>query len=194
MRPRPPGRTRDLSGSDVLPSCVTGSSTTAERQRLAIAALPMLPSALSTTSASAMCNFRGSIAHPTRSLCTLRNRRRRRPRNTRYQAGATPYLGRSFTCWITSASPDALTVYEIAARPASVMLASQRLSVLPVLIATPAARCARQPFAREYGHDTGAIRARLRPTPRLPSRSAQALAPTVCEGCSRAQDRLTGFK
>ena len=111
MRPRPPGRTRDLSGSDVLPSCVTGSSTTAERQRLAIAALPMLPSALSTTSASAMCNFRGSIAHPTRSLCTLRNRRRRRPRNTRYQAGATPYLGRTSTGWITSASPDALTVY-----------------------------------------------------------------------------------
>ena len=109
--PRPPGRTRDLSGSDVLPSCVMGSSTTAERQRLAIAALPMLPSALSTASASAMCNFRGSIAHPTRSLCTLRNRRRRRPRNTRYQAGATPYLGRTSTGWITSASPDALTIY-----------------------------------------------------------------------------------
>ena len=111
--PRPPGRTRDLSGSDVLPSCVMGSSTTAERQRLAIAALPMLPSALSTASASAMCNFRGSIAHPTRSLCTLRNRRHRRSRNTRYQAGATPYLGRTSTGWITSASPDALTVYEI---------------------------------------------------------------------------------
>jgi hypothetical protein len=114
---RPPGRTRDLSGSDVLHSCVTGSSTTAERQRLAVAALPMLPSALSTASASAMGNFRGSIAHPTRSLCTLRNRRHRRSRNTRYQAGATPYLGRTSTGWITSASPDALTVYSTARPP-----------------------------------------------------------------------------
>ena len=31
------------------------------------------------------------------SLCTLRNHRRRWPRNTRYQAGAAPYLGRTFT-------------------------------------------------------------------------------------------------
>jgi hypothetical protein len=88
-----------------------GSSTTAERRRLAVTAPPLLPSALSTASASAMCNFRGSIAHPTRSLCTLRNRRHRRSRNTRYQAGATPYLGRTSTGWITSASPDALTTY-----------------------------------------------------------------------------------
>ncbi len=127
MRPRPPGRTRDLSGSDVLPSCVTGSSTTAERQRLAIAAQPMLPSALSTASASAMCNFRGSITHPTRSLCTLRNRRHRRSRNTRYRAGATPYLGWTSTGWITSASPDAPTVYWTSQQrrfPPSVLLAA----------------------------------------------------------------------
>jgi hypothetical protein len=32
------------------------------------------------------CHFRGSIPHPTRLLCTLRDRRCRRPRNTRYQA------------------------------------------------------------------------------------------------------------
>ena len=95
----------------MIPSCVTGSSTTAERQHLAITVPHMLPSALSTASASAMGNFRGSIAHPTRSLCTLRDRRHRRSRNTRYQAGATPYLGRTSTGWITSASPDALTVY-----------------------------------------------------------------------------------
>ena len=31
------------------------------------------------------------------SLCTLRNHCRQRPRNTRYQADATPYLGRTFT-------------------------------------------------------------------------------------------------
>jgi hypothetical protein len=88
-----------------------GSSTTAERQPLASTVLLMLPSTLSTVSASALCNFRGPITHPTQSLCTLRCSRRRIQRNTRYQADATPYLGRSFTCWITPASPDALTGY-----------------------------------------------------------------------------------
>jgi len=47
--------------------------------------------------------FRGSIPHPMQSLCTLRNRCRQRPRNTRYQADATPYLGRTFTGWIAPA-------------------------------------------------------------------------------------------
>jgi hypothetical protein len=42
------------------------------------------------------------------SLCTLRNRCRQRPRNTRYQADATPYLGRTCTGWIAPASPGAL--------------------------------------------------------------------------------------
>src|SRR4029434_7593932 len=37
---------------------------------------------------------------PMQSLCTLRNQRRRWPRNTRYQAGAAPYLGRTYTGWI----------------------------------------------------------------------------------------------
>jgi hypothetical protein len=37
------------------------------------------------------------------SLCTLRNRCRQRSRNTRYQADATPYLGRTFTGWIAPA-------------------------------------------------------------------------------------------
>jgi hypothetical protein len=37
------------------------------------------------------------------SLCTLRNRCRQRPRNTRYQADATPYLGRTCTGWIAPA-------------------------------------------------------------------------------------------
>src|SRR5262245_1644119 len=37
--------------------------------------------------------FRGSIPHPMQSLCTLRNRCRQRPRNTRYQAGRYPLLG-----------------------------------------------------------------------------------------------------
>src|SRR6201984_3942382 len=37
------------------------------------------------------------------SLCTLRNHCRQWPRNTRYQAGAAPYLGRSSTGWIAPA-------------------------------------------------------------------------------------------
>src|SRR2546427_2333718 len=47
--------------------------------------------------------FRGSIPHPMQSLCTLRNHRRQWPRNTRYQAGAAPYLGRTSTGWIAPA-------------------------------------------------------------------------------------------
>src|SRR5438477_6322402 len=37
------------------------------------------------------------------SLCTLRNHCRQWPRNTRYQADVTPYLGRTFTGWIAPA-------------------------------------------------------------------------------------------
>jgi hypothetical protein len=37
---------------------------------------------------------------PMQSLCTLRNHCRQWPRNTRYQADATPYLGRTCTGWI----------------------------------------------------------------------------------------------
>ena len=36
-------------------------------------------------------------------LCTLRNHCRQGPRNTRYQADATPYLGRTCTGWIAPA-------------------------------------------------------------------------------------------
>src|SRR6476469_9647630 len=46
--------------------------------------------------------FRGSIPHPMQSLCTLRNHCRQWPRNTRYQADATPYLGRTSIGWRTS--------------------------------------------------------------------------------------------
>src|SRR5262249_38395393 len=52
--------------------------------------------------------FRGSIPHPMQSLCTLRNHCRQWPRNTRYQADATPYLGRTSTGWIAPALPGAL--------------------------------------------------------------------------------------
>jgi hypothetical protein len=47
--------------------------------------------------------FRGSIPHPMQLLCTLRDPCRQWPRNTRYQAGATPYLDRTFTGWIAPA-------------------------------------------------------------------------------------------
>ena len=93
----PNGRTRDLPGSDVFLSCVMCSSTTAERQSLAKRdrtcclrrCLPARP--------LRFYGFRGSIAHPTQSLCTLRARRCRRPRNTRYRAPATAYPDRSLT-------------------------------------------------------------------------------------------------
>src|SRR5262249_10552178 len=49
-----------------------------------------------------MYDLHGSIPHPMQSLCTLRNRRQR-PGNTRYQADATPYLGRTCTGWIAPA-------------------------------------------------------------------------------------------
>ena len=68
-----------------------------------ITAVPVLPSTLFTVSASAASFFRGSISHPIRLLCTLRSGRHLPPRNTHYQAGATPYLGRTFTGWITPA-------------------------------------------------------------------------------------------
>jgi hypothetical protein len=46
----------------------------------------MLPSTFSTGSAPAVGIFRGSIAHPTRLLCTLRRGRHLPRRNTRYRA------------------------------------------------------------------------------------------------------------
>jgi hypothetical protein len=97
------GQAGDLPGSDAILSCVMWSSTTAERRPLAYRCrtcclrrcLPPRPLRLSS--------FRGSIAHPTGSLCTLRSRRHRRPRNTRYRAPATAYPCRSSTGWIAPA-------------------------------------------------------------------------------------------
>src|SRR5215831_13129474 len=47
--------------------------------------------------------FRSSTPQPMQSLCTLRDHCRQWPRNTRYQADATPYLGRTSTGWIAPA-------------------------------------------------------------------------------------------
>src|SRR3981081_4695339 len=90
-------RTWALPGFVVFLLCVMCSSTTAERQSLASRdrtcclrrCLPARP--------LRYYGFRGSIAHPPQSLCTLRTRRRRRPRNTRYRAPATAYPDRSLT-------------------------------------------------------------------------------------------------
>jgi hypothetical protein len=83
-----------------------------------IAAPDVLPSTLRTVSASAASPFRGSIAYPTQLLCTLRHGRHLPRRNTRYQAGATPYLYRSSTGWIAPASPGAhVTENDDAKRP-----------------------------------------------------------------------------
>jgi hypothetical protein len=51
-----------------------------------LAAPHMLPSTFPTASASATSGISGLNTHPAGSLCTLRSRRRRRPRNTRYRA------------------------------------------------------------------------------------------------------------
>ena len=51
-----------------------------------LAAPHMSPSTFPTASASATSGISGLNTHPAGSLCTLRSRRRRRPRNTRYRA------------------------------------------------------------------------------------------------------------
>src|SRR4051794_26916256 len=73
-----------------------------------IAAPLMFPSTLSTASAPALTLISWLNTVPARLLCTLRRGRRLPRRNTRYQAGATPYLGRTFTGWIAPALPGAL--------------------------------------------------------------------------------------
>ncbi|SDR04645.1 hypothetical protein SAMN05519103_00533 [Rhizobiales bacterium GAS113] len=95
---------RGLPGSDAILSCVMGSSTTAERQGLAWRPRTFCLRLCQRPRPLRHCAFRGSITHPTRSLCKLRNRRRRRPRNTRYRAPATAYPRRTCTGWITPAS------------------------------------------------------------------------------------------
>jgi hypothetical protein len=72
-----------------------------------VAAPHILPSAVVNASAPAVSVFRGSIPHPTQLLCTLRRGRHLPRRNTRCQADATPYLGRTCTGWIAPASPGA---------------------------------------------------------------------------------------
>src|SRR6266567_7067744 len=74
-----------------------GSSTTAERQRLAKRRRTCCLRRCLPSRPLRSYGFRGSISHPTGSLCTLRTRRRRRLRNTHYRAPATAYPDRSST-------------------------------------------------------------------------------------------------
>src|SRR5258708_9552260 len=79
------------------------SSTTAERQPLASRGRICCLRRCLPSRPPRYHGFRGSIAQPARSLCTLRSRRHRRPRNTRYRAPATAYPDRTFTGRITPA-------------------------------------------------------------------------------------------
>src|SRR5207249_5123793 len=97
------GQTRDLPGSDAIPLHVMWPSTPAGRQHLAWRCRTCCLRANKDSRPLRYLIFRGSIPHPMQSLCTLRDHCRQWPRNTRYQADATPYLGRTFTGWIAPA-------------------------------------------------------------------------------------------
>jgi hypothetical protein len=71
--------------------------------------------------------FRGSIPHPMQLLCTLRDRCRKRPRNTRYQADANPYLGRTYTGWIAPARGRRTHSITSSARPSSVIVYTRHI-------------------------------------------------------------------
>jgi hypothetical protein len=104
--PRPAGQTRSpMFRRDPFERDVAYDRSRASTPRISVS--HMLPSTVAIVSAPAMSVFRGSTPHPIRLLCTLRRSRRLPQRNTRYQAGATPYLRRTCTDWIAPASPGA---------------------------------------------------------------------------------------
>jgi hypothetical protein len=108
-QPKPPGRTRDLSGSDLLLSCVMGSSTTAERRRLAIAAPPMSPSAVSTASASAIFAL-SRLNSPRRTIAAYASSRTSPPATQHsLPSRRYPLLGRDFHPLDHISFRDALT-------------------------------------------------------------------------------------
>src|SRR5712692_6068877 len=90
------GQTRDLPASDAFLLHVMWPSTPAGRQHLAWRCPPSCLRANRNPRPLRYLIFRGSIPHPMQLLCTLRSRCRQRSRSTRYQAGATPYLGPDF--------------------------------------------------------------------------------------------------
>src|SRR6516162_6201352 len=97
------GQTRDIPGSGVILLHVMWPLTPAGRQHLAWRCRTCCLRANENPRPLRCLIFRGSIPHPMQSLCTLRDHGRQWPRNTRYQADATPYLGRTSTGWIAPA-------------------------------------------------------------------------------------------
>src|SRR5215469_10049207 len=97
------GQTRDLPASDAILLHVMWPWTPAARQHLAKRCRTCCLRANRNPRPLRHLIFRGSIPHPTQSLCTLRNHPHGGSRNTRYQADATPYLGRTSTGWIAPA-------------------------------------------------------------------------------------------
>src|SRR3979490_2050471 len=124
------------------------SSTTAERQSLASRdrtcclrrCLPARP--------LRYYGFRGSIAHPTQSLCTLRTRRRRRPRNTRYRAPATAYPDRSLTGRTTPAY--------LAHKQSILSLRGEMDCFVPLAMTAPGAHSS-DPLARNDGQPSSLL-------------------------------------
>jgi hypothetical protein len=83
-----------------------GSVTTPERQVLALSHLPLLPSVLSSTSASGFWTFRGSMAGLCAPLSTLRRYPREYKRMTRGPVWfAIPSLQETFTLYSLPVSP-----------------------------------------------------------------------------------------
>ena len=108
IRQRRSSRTRDLPGSDAILLHVMWPLTPAGRQHLACRCRTCCLRANENPRPLRCLIFRGSIPHPMQLLCTLRDHCRQGPRNTRYQADATPYLGRTSIGWIAPALPGAL--------------------------------------------------------------------------------------
>lgn len=88
-------RTRDLPGSWATPTYMLRSSTPADLRAWPTLAWEVLPSAYSTTSAPHL-DFRGCIAQPAGSLCTLRSRNRSRTTQHSVPAGGQPLPGQDF--------------------------------------------------------------------------------------------------
>src|SRR2546423_11355072 len=96
-------------------------------------------------------------------LCTLRNHCRQWPRNTRYQADATPYLGRTFTGWIAPALPGALIRSPSSVSASNVGETPRQWGELPVAIWLPVLRQVEQKALVERSAFRRAVRVHARP-------------------------------
>ncbi len=91
----PRGRKRDLSGSQVTrPTPLPCSKTPAESVVLAMADFPMLPPLPTRRRLQRLHDFEASTRLQ-RPLSTLHERRRRRPRKTRFRLAGSAFAGRA---------------------------------------------------------------------------------------------------